>query len=135
MLTTAFAPIDIVRLCTDWSEQSWVNGSETVSRAFGQFLFKAHQVNSWDHGYYIHIYHTFDNEGNRHSFRRIDYVHALYKFMMRLGTTNIWELTNDYNVLISTLRVLEPLWAPARMDPTPVQCIILDGPVYMNGHM
>lgn len=137
MPTTAFTAIGIAHLCTSWREESWVNQSETVSRAFDHFLWKAYQVIRWDQGpdaYYVHMYHTFDDAGNRHIFRRIDYVHALYTFMMRLTTTNIEQLNDDYDVLKLALNELEPFMAPERGDPIPVECVMTDGLVYMNGH-
>lgn len=136
MPTTTFFGLEIANICKTWLAEPWVTQNEKIHYAFIKFLAKAYKIVSRDQGpdkLYIHLYNTFDSDGKQYPFRRIDFVHALHKWMMHVTTTDV-DLTNQYyNVVRSALEDLEPLLDETR-KVTPVECLLRDSPVYMNGH-
>lgn len=135
--TTIFFGIEIANICKTWHQEPWVTQDSRIRVAFLRFLAKAYKVVRWDQGpdpYYIHLKNTFDGEGRQYAFRRIDFVNALHTWMLKITTTNIESLNENYEVIRLALEQLEPLLDPSRENSTPVECHILESEVYMNGH-
>lgn len=137
MPITAFHPRDVINKCMRFKDEPWANFYRVVREAFAALIHKATRSYINERGgvrLWIHIYHTFDDEGNQLPFRRIDYVNALHKWIMHLTQTEITEANEWYYVMRLALMQVEPRYDPTR-DWQPVDCMILDGEVYMNGHM
>ena len=136
MPTTTFFGIEIAKMCRTWIQEPWVCQNSTVRLPYVRFIAKAFKVVRWDQGpdgVYIHLYHTFDSERRQYAFCRNDFVHALYKWMLYSTTTDIDAINQNYNVIKVELEELEAQLDPSR-NVTPVECLFLDGPVYMNGY-
>lgn len=143
MPTTSFLPVEVANQCFSYVHEPWVNQSSLIRNIFVTFVDGAFSEMAFIHlnlnvnlanrpPLFIHIHHTFDAEGNRLPFRRIDYIHALYTWIIRVMETDTTDTEGYYSVLSMLLSQVETTLEPAR-DWRPAQCILLEGPVYMNG--
>ena len=135
--TTSFTPEEVANECSSWLEREpWINQNRRMRLTFLSFVSNAYaEIHLTDPGppLFIHIV-NFDAYGNQLPIRRIDYIHALATWTMGVTRTRGNHTQYFYSILKGTLLHEEAMSEPAR-DARPVDCLLLQGKEYTNGHM
>lgn len=141
--TTCFTPEEVTNECSSWLEkEAWINQTRRMRLTFLSFISNAYAeirllennlVTDPGPPLFIHILNT-DANGNPLPIRRIDYIYALYKWTMSVTRTRGNHTQYFYDELKEALMEVEANAEPAR-DAMPVECALLKGREYTNGHM
>lgn len=122
-LTYAFRPTEVYDIVYVLDLDLWGSQVLEIGSAMQFFINKASRVLDEQQGkdtLWIHIHHTYDNDGLHNQFRRIDYISGLAKWIFEVATTEIDETRGHYRILERAFRRQEAQLNPYR-DPTPVE--------------